>query len=249
MNKLKFEQMVRLPEYLANTKINESDFLSLVIEENLTLYAYIDIAELAERDEGRQDRLVEVVTSCFMPIHPGAFYTPYLTGSDLTGNFLKTEKPIESWLPDYEEVGLHYVTTPSTIKRDGIFILKSLMNPSSDTPSRPNDTVEILEDWSQIKINGQVFPLQPTQKDILSVLHRAAGPVSSRTLFEKSTHVSASELSYADVIRKDRHPEIDSLVLKGDGKSFLKSQYMASPALRRAKVLDPRKFFATNDEN
>lgn len=249
MNELKFEQMIRLPDYLSNTKINESDFLNLVVEEKLTLYAYIDKAELALREAHYQDRLVNVVTDCFMPIHPGAFYTPFLTGSDLTGNFLKTETPIESWLPNYNEEGLHYLTTPSTVKRDGIFILKSEIDTLGGTPSRPDDLVEILEDWSQIKINNQIFVLEPVQREILSALHEAQGPVGNRTLFEKSSHVSASELSYTDVIRKDRHPELDSLVLKGDGTSFSKRHYMASPALRRAKMLSRSKFFATNDEN
>lgn len=46
MNELKFEQMMRFTEYLSHTKISESEFLNLLIDGKINLYAFVQKAEL-----------------------------------------------------------------------------------------------------------------------------------------------------------------------------------------------------------
>lgn len=84
---------------------------------------------------------MDTVTDAFMPVYTEALYYSFLTGEELTGNFLKTDKPIESWLPDYEHEGLHYLPTPERIRREGLWIVKDREIKLSQTTQRPNDGV------------------------------------------------------------------------------------------------------------
>lgn len=124
-NLRKIDNFIRLKDFWLNYTEPMSEFLSKVMVGDFKIYAYIEEAVLLQQLDPESSKEIDRVYDEFLQVNPGAFYSPFIGGTTLKGNFLQTEKPIESWLPDYDEQGLWYMTTPCEVDAENLFLEKT----------------------------------------------------------------------------------------------------------------------------
>ena len=158
--------------------------LDLVTSGEVKVLAHIDRAELVQRYGEDDETVIAYEIDEFMQIHPHALYSPFLNGQPLGGNFLLTEKPIESWLPDYLDAGLWYVTDPSRIELSNTYLLKDELVKFDvvSTTERHNDKVQI-HNWLEATIGGKRREIPDRASRVL------------KRLYESPTHLGMASLA------------------------------------------------------
>ncbi len=221
---------IKLKEFLTLNELEDHQLLTAIVNNDLQLYAHVDEGALIEIDEYRNKKRIGTVIDEFLEVYPEAFYGAFVNGVDLTSNFLKTERPIEDWLPDFDWSGLYYDTTPSVIKIENLYLkrVRSAQYSPSGTTGRHNDIVVIQKNWSQIRIGDDCVRLSRSQHFLLEALYCA------QTSLEIDQLVRIGEEQKYSLIIRSRDKALRRLVVQGDGKLFPKRHFKASQLLKNA---------------